>query len=127
MRQGERNMIMVTRPLFVLCGLLAIGVALDAQTANTGTLSGALTDSRGAAVPGAKVERWEAGTGFRRWQTRNDAGQYVFPNISPGRYKLTATKLGFRAVTVPDLGVEVAKSYVQDFRLEVGAIEQAIE
>jgi hypothetical protein len=117
----------LNRSLLVLCNLLVASATLDAQTANTATVSGAVTDSTGGVVPGAQVELLDAGTGVRRSQTSNDAGQYVFPSISPGRYKVTVIKTGFRGATVPDLRVEVAKSYVQDFRLEVGAIEQAVE
>jgi hypothetical protein len=101
--------------------------ALKAQTANTAAISGTITDATGAIVPGASVELLETGTGVSRSSISNDAGQYVFPNVSPGAYKLTASKTGFHAATVANLPVEVAKSYVQDFRLEVGAIEQAVE
>ena len=118
------------RLLFVglaTCAFLAAVVPLQAQTANTAAISGVVTDATGGVVPGASVELVETGTGLARSQTTNEAGQYVFPNVSPGRYKVTATKTGFRAAAVADFKVEVAKSYVQNFRLEVGAVEQAIE
>src|SRR5712691_1369019 len=95
----------LNRSLLVFCGLLAAGVALEAQTANTATLSGAVTDSTGGVVPGARIELVETGNGVRRSQTSNDTGQYVFQSMSPGRYQVTATKAGFRGATVPDLGV----------------------
>src|SRR5258707_1920393 len=77
-----------------LMAVFLAGASLQAQTANTGAISGTVTDSTGAIVPRALVELLESGKGSSRSQSSNDSGQYVFPNVPPGRYKLTASKAG---------------------------------
>src|SRR5215831_4027654 len=99
---------------FVL--LAAVG-ALQAQTATTGLISGTVTDSSGAVIPGAAMELENLGTSARYSQTTNESGLYIFPNLPPGSYRLKATQTGFRTATVPEVQVEVAKSYVQHFTL----------
>jgi len=86
-----------------------------------------VTDSTDAVVPAAVVEIVETGTRVRRAQSTNDLGQYVFPILAPGRYELTATKTGFHKAALTELTIEVAKSYVQNFRLEVGEVDQTVQ
>jgi hypothetical protein len=100
---------------------------LKAQTANSGVISGTVTDAAGAVVPGVVVQSVEAATGIRHSATANEAGQYVFLNVASGRYTLTVSKPGFRDAELAELVVEVAKSYVQNFTLEVGEINQSIQ
>ena len=110
-----------------LCALLAAAAILQAQTATTGLISGTVTDSSGAVVPGAVVELEQLATSARFKQTTNESGHYIFPSLSPGPYRLTATQSGFRTATVSEVRVEVAKSYVQHFTLEVGLVNESVE
>ncbi len=97
------------------------------QGATTAVISGTVADSTGAVVPGAVVEFVETGTKATRQQTTNVAGQYIFPSVPPGDYQLKATLRGFRTASVQQFKVEVAKSYIQDFRLEVGEVAETVE
>jgi putative hemolysin len=100
---------------------------LQSQTATTGLISGTASDTSGAIVPGAVIEVVHLGTSARYTQTTNESGHYVFPNLSPGPYRLTATQTGFRVATVPEIRVEVAKSYVQNFTLQLGEVTESVE
>lgn len=100
--------------------------ALFAQTATTAVISGTVKDPSGAVVPGASVELVELNTKLSRQQTTNEAGQYFFPSVPPGQYDLKVSAAGFRSATVHALRVEVARSYVQDVELEVGAITETV-
>jgi hypothetical protein len=106
---------------------VAAASGLEAQTATTGLISGTVTDSSGAVIPGAAVELENLATSARSTQTTNESGHYVFPNLSPGPYRLKATQTGFRTTTVPEIQVEVAKSYVQHFTLDVGEVTESVE
>ncbi len=97
------------------------------QTANTGTVLGTVTDQTGAVVAGAKLELINTATNDSRTLNTNTAGQYVFPNLAPGIYKITVTMQGFRTVVVSNVKVDVAKSSTVDVPLEVGTLTQVVE
>jgi protocatechuate 3,4-dioxygenase beta subunit len=78
------------------CILLAAVGTLHAQTATTGLITGTVTDSSGAVIPGAAIELENLGTSARYAQVTNESGHYTFPNLPPGPYRLKATQAGFR-------------------------------
>jgi hypothetical protein len=88
---------------------------------------GTVTDPTGAIVVGAQVEFRNIATNEARTQTTNTSGQYVFPGLSPGNYKVTVTMRGFRTAVVSNLTVDVAKSHTLNFVLEVGTLSQIVE
>lgn len=107
--------------------LLACLSTLHAQTAATGSISGTVTDPSGAAVPSAVVELTLPATGATHRQTVNGVGQYVFPTLAPGEYKVQVSAAGFRVARIQGLRVEVTKSSVQDVQLEVGTTVETVE
>lgn len=112
----------------VLPVLIAVASApVYAQTAATGTVSGTVKDSSGAVVPGAEVQLIDLATNQSRNQVTNDIGQYIFPTVLPGEYKVTVTMPGFRQAVVSQLKVDVAKSYLVNLTLEVGEVADTIE
>jgi hypothetical protein len=107
--------------------VLAIpGIGLG-QTATTAIITGSVTDPAGASLAGAQIELINPATNQTQKQTTNESGQYIFSQVPPGQYKLTATKEGFRQAIVPLLKVDVSKSYTVDFKLEVGDVVETIE
>ena len=99
--------------------LLALLAAIPAwaQTANTAVVLGTAIDAKGGVVPGAKVDLTNTATNETKSVTTNDAGQYVFPNVTPGTYSLKINKPGFRTVAFTNITVSVAKSYTYDATL----------
>src|SRR2546423_12871610 len=55
-----------------------------------GTVSGILTDSTGAVVPGAKVILTDQQKGFTFTTTSESSGSYLFRSIPPGVYTVSA-------------------------------------
>jgi outer membrane receptor protein involved in Fe transport len=94
------------RSLYALALLCAIAVPAAAQTA---TVSGTITDQSGAAVPGATVTL--TGPGGTATTTSGARGEYNFPNVANGTYRVNATLSGFapatRDVVVSGSNVEV--------------------
>jgi hypothetical protein len=63
----------------------------------------------------------------QEWRTvTNASGQYTFPNLPPGEYRVLVTTKGFRAATLP-VRVEIARSVQGDITLEVGDVTEATE
>ena len=74
--------------------ILTTSLSLSSQTATT-SLRGTIKDPSGALVAGANVTLTNNATGQSSTSTTNTAGQYVFPQIPPAKYIITATAAGF--------------------------------
>src|SRR5580704_3658121 len=61
-----------------------------------GTLSGSVTDSTGAQIPGAKIVVTETNTGTKIESVSDSTGQYTIPFLAPGDYDIAVTKEGFK-------------------------------
>ncbi len=68
---------------------------LNGQTATSGGVTGVITDSRGAVVPGAHAELKDKAKGTVHTAITDGEGRYGFPFLRPGRYTLTVMKKGF--------------------------------
>lgn len=113
MRQGLRFSAAVLLLLFVLspAGL--------AQT-TTGDIVGTVRDQTGAVVPGVAVVLTNMETGVSKEAATDEAGNYLFARLRPGRYKVTAQLAGFRQATVSDIVLQVDQRPRVDLRLELG-------
>lgn len=67
---------------FTIVLLIALSEA-SAQTSSS-LLQGAITDSSGAPVPGARVIATQANTETNYSTVANESGNYVLPNVQPG-------------------------------------------
>ena len=83
----------------VLVAFLA-GTVADAQVLY-GSIVGNVTDSTGAAVPGATVTIEQAETKLTRELVTDAAGAYHFTAVPSGTYSVTVTMTGFRIVQPP--------------------------
>ncbi|MBM3787818.1 MAG: carboxypeptidase regulatory-like domain-containing protein [Acidobacteria bacterium] len=94
---------------------------------STATLQGLLTDSSGAAVPGAAVTITNKGTNTSRSFTTSNTGLYSFPLLPVGRYRLDATKTGFKSVTRDNIVLQVSDRVSLDLTLEVGGSTERVD
>ena len=87
----------------VVCAFLITFVFLSlrvwSQVATT-SLRGTLSDVSGALVTGASLTLTRPDTGFTVTMKSNSAGAYIFQQLDPGTYQLTADASGFAAQTV---------------------------
>ncbi len=72
---------------FCVIALALFGGAAPAQV-DTGAISGVVTDSTGAIVPGAKVTITETDTTFRWFRLSTTAGFYSASSLHPGPYQV---------------------------------------
>lgn len=92
----------------------------------TATLLGTVTDSTGAAVPGAKVTIKEVNTAVSRSQETNTSGYYVFSQLTPGAYDVTVEKIGFTSQVQQAVAVLVNTTVRVDAQLHPGALKQEV-
>lgn len=105
--------------------LLAV-VYLPAQTV-TGTLSGHISDPSGATVPKVDVRAVNQNTGALREASSNDDGYFQINFLPVGSYDLTVKLTGFRTVNKKGVVVELNKTTVSDFKLEVATVETSVQ
>ena len=72
------------------------------------TLTGTVTDSSGASVPGAAVTATETSTGVSRSTQTSAEGVYTLPFLTPGIYKVDVEKAGFKKFTEGNLELDVS-------------------
>lgn len=91
-----------------------------------GTLSGAVTDSTGAAIPNAGVTVKETHTGTTT-QTKTDGqGQFVTPFLLPGDYTVTVMMQGFQTVTRSNITLQSQEHPIVNVQLPVGETSQTV-
>src|SRR5258708_4241895 len=93
-------------PAFLVFAVLALGApAIYAQGGGTSTLSGTVTDTSGAIVPGANVTVKNMATSFGSEAVTNSEGQFTVPALNAGKYSVIVSLSGFKTLTINDVEV----------------------
>src|SRR5438552_1128657 len=108
----------------VVC--LLFSTAVFAQEGINATLSGTVSDSSGALVPGVEVTAKNSATGVTSTTLTNETGTYRFPSLQPGSYEATAVLSGFRTQSFR-LSLGTSQQIRQNFTLQVGTVAQIVE
>jgi hypothetical protein len=109
--------------LFAVAALLPL--AATAQILY-GSIVGNVTDSTGAAIPGASVSITNTGTGNVRETTTNAVGAYTVPTLQAGSYSVKVTAQGFRPAEVQNVTVTINTVTRTNLSLELGQVTESI-
>jgi Carboxypeptidase regulatory-like domain len=93
----------------------------------TASLRIAVTDSKGAVVPGASVKASQDGTGRVFEQTTNAEGNAVLTPIPEGNYQVEVSSAGFAAVVTKGLQVDVGQDRLLNIVLKIANVNQTVE
>jgi hypothetical protein len=110
-----------------ISGLLTLGSAHLYAQEDSATLKGTVTDSSGAAVPGATVTATNKDTSVDHTVVSNGAGEYTIPSLQPGNYIVTVTKAGFSTSKETGVVLQVAEIATINAALKVGSNAQTVE
>jgi hypothetical protein len=112
----------------VLLGAMLFGLSapVSGQAVNA-TLLGTVTDSSGAATANVKVTVTETNTGISHTSQTNESGNYVFPDLPPGTYKVIAELTGFKRESRAGIDLIVNSTERVDLILQPGDITQIVE
>lgn len=113
----------VTRLWLICLGLLFV-VGLQAQT---GSISGTVTDSSGGVIPGARVTATNTDTGASRSVDTSATGTFALTNLSVGKYTLSVEAKGFSVAKYSDLVLTVAQALSVNPLLEPGKVNETVE
>src|SRR5947208_2885181 len=120
---------MKTRKFSFILLLIAACVFMTGRVAfgqSTATLQGTVTDQKGAVVPNATITVRNQATSIERTAQTDSSGNYQVAALPVGTYSVVVQAQGFKSAAVSDLNVEVARTLVKDFQLEVGSLEQRV-
>src|SRR5579862_5530027 len=115
-----RHVLALSLVSFVAC-VPAVG-----QT-DRGSITGTVTDSSGAAVPGVHVLIRNTATGAKFETVTTEAGDYTQPGLVLGYYELTFDAQGFKRLVRTGIALQVSDTIRIDGRLEVGSLTDSVQ
>ena len=111
--------------------VLTMGLSLaflpSVQGQTQGDIIGEITDSSGAAVPGARLTLTHVETNAIREGLANNSGVYRFPSLVPGHYSVKVEADGFKPVIRSGIEVQVQQTARIDFALQIGSVSEVVE
>jgi len=109
-----------------LAVVLTLFLPCLAQSFNA-SLSGVITDSTGALVPGVELTLTNSATGQHSKFVTDDEGRYSFQNLTPGTYDLSATLAGFKEFRQTGIELPINAKARLNITLQVGGVEQVVQ
>jgi hypothetical protein len=113
--------------LKLLCSFLGLAAGVAFAQGERATITGTVTDSTQAVVPGAAVVARNIATNVTNSAETNSAGIYVIPALPPGTYDLTVEKQGFRSFKAANIPLSVGLTAKVDVQLEVGQVAETVQ
>src|SRR5437016_10490950 len=106
---------------------LALSASILLAQSERGNITGVVSDSSGAAVPGAEVVITHRATNSVVKTTTTTAGEYNAPALNPGEYTVEISATGFRRFSQRNVIVSAASAVRVDAQLQVGAVSESVE
>jgi hypothetical protein len=115
-----------SRLFYVLVFLFGF-FSLRAPAQDVAGITGLVTDDSGGTISGVNIKLLDTRTGTSYAATTGADGIYKIPTVPPGPgYELTATKTGFRSVTISKLYLPVATTTTRNISLQLGSVTETV-
>jgi hypothetical protein len=115
----------------IRCSLTLAAMSLVHHAAQAqvlyGSLTGNVTDPSSAAIPNAKVEALNTGTGIARQSSTDTRGVFLYTDLQPGTYKITVSAPAFKTVIQDNFNVQANVVRRADFHLQIAQAAETIE
>ncbi|MEW6364862.1 MAG: TonB-dependent receptor [Acidobacteriota bacterium] len=112
---------------FVALIALLVPDRVPGQSIQYGKLTGRVTLQTGEVLPGASVDlSSDALISGSRSTVTSLAGNYAFPNLPVGKYRVTASREGFKTVIREDIVVSADAVVTLDLVMELGEISESV-
>ncbi len=115
----------MTRLAGIALVIALVAPAASAQTA-LGTLRGVVLDQQSAALPGATVTARHVDTNITQTAVTGTEGQYLLPNLHPGRYEITAELQGFASIR-EQLEIRVGQDLTVNLTMKLAGVAETIQ
>lgn len=110
---------------FVCLAFLLFSFAVSAQV-NTATVYGTVTDPSGATVANAQASLENTATGAKLATQSNSTGEFSFPVVPAGTYRLEVTATGFRSEIREGLVLSAGQNVKLALALQLGSVSNTI-
>ncbi len=107
--------------IVLLCGATSLPAQFDSAS-----ILGTVRDSTGAVVPNAGVTLFSIAKGISTQRQAGASGDYEFPNVAPGDYRIVATASGFQQTSTDKFTVNVAARQRVDLTLTIGSASDTV-
>ncbi len=95
--------------------------------AQTGGVAGTVRDSSGGVLANATVTITNLSNNAKQTATTGNTGNFAFPQLLPGRYRLEVKAAGFKTFIQPDFGIDVQQQAAIDPVMQVGDAAESIQ
>jgi hypothetical protein len=123
LRSGPKRWFLVTAALALVATLFS--TPSHAQMLY-GSIIGQVTDPQKAALPGVAVTATNTGTGLKLETVTDGTGNFVFRNLLPGTYDITASLTGFKELKQTGLPVGAGNPKRVDLMLALGGMQESV-
>ena len=107
--------------LLLICSAGAVG-----QLSGKGQINGTVTDTSGAAIPGAQVAVKSRQTSLSTTTTTTSSGDFSLPTLDPGDYTVTISANGFEKLVQENVHVNALETQTINPKLTVGATTEEV-
>jgi hypothetical protein len=114
-----------TRPFVALLCLFTSSLLLAQSTG--GRILGRVADPSGAVLAGVKVVAINEATGVSQETTTNSGGDYVFPQVAVGGYRVEFDHPGFKKSVQRGVSVDLNQVVTLNSVLQVGETKETVE
>ncbi len=113
----------------IFCFVLAVALVPGAiaQQSTNAQITGIVTDSTGASVPGVSIKATNTATNVDFSTVSNEAGVYVLPQLVPGPYQITVSKEGFQTLVRSEITLRIGDRATINFELKPGEIQTTVD
>jgi hypothetical protein len=110
-----------------LAWLALLAAGLLRGQASTGSITGIVTDPSGARLSDVSIRLTQEETGVITPAATNPQGEYTFPLLNSGRYRLEMEKTGFQRFSRTDIVVELGRVVRLDVTMQLGQVAETVE
>jgi hypothetical protein len=115
------------RVSIAVVSLCLIGSTLVSAQGTGGRILGRVTDSSGAVLAGVKVTLSNEATGVSNEATTNSNGDYGFPQVAVGVYRMDFDLTGFKKNLQRAVNVDLNQVVTVNSVLQIGATKETVE
>src|SRR5712692_7097328 len=105
--------------------LLGVALIVEAQEI-TGSITGVVTDTSGAVMPGVRVTVTNTGTNVSKTVTTGPSGAYRVPFLFFGTYRVSGELQGFKTTRVDEVRLSTNEEVRVDLTLSVGEVSETV-
>jgi hypothetical protein len=112
---------------FRIFSIALLSAMLAWSQTDRAVLTGSITDSSGAAVPGAEVRVTNSATNLATVSQSTNSGDFTVPSLPVGTYQVRVEKQGFKAAVRTGLILSAGATVTMNVTLELGQVSESIQ